>query len=133
MVRLFILTLATLAGLANALPVNEDNPALIQPRDSCQPVTVYTTTVTATSISTVIVTSSTQPVATATPQCTALTIKKFSIGDTDQTTVAQANLYSSNDIVIDNRLPLRSIHQPIPIKRYLVRSNFQFVLTVYLR
>jgi uncharacterized membrane protein len=114
MVRLFILTLATLVGLANALPVNEDNPELIQPRDSCQPVTVYTTTVTATSISTVIVTSSTQPVVTATPQCTALTIKKFSIGDTGQTIVAQANLYFGNDIVIDTDSLFGPFTNPFP-------------------
>ncbi|KAJ6091999.1 hypothetical protein N7467_003968 [Penicillium canescens] len=62
---------------------------------------------------------------TATPQCTALTIKKFNIGDTDQTTVAQANLYSGNDIVVDTD-SLFGPFQPIPINRYLVRSNSKF-------
>jgi hypothetical protein len=94
--------------------MNEDNSVLIQLRDSCQHVTDYTTTVTATSISTVIVTSSTQPVVTATPQCIALTIKKFSIGDTDQTTVAQANLYSDSDIVIDTDSFVGPLINPFP-------------------
>lgn len=73
-----------------------------------------TITQTVTSTSAVVVVSTTQAVVTATQHCTTLAIQKFSLGDTDQTTVAQANLYSGSNIVVKTNSLFGPFTNPFP-------------------
>ncbi|KAJ5362242.1 hypothetical protein N7541_003086 [Penicillium brevicompactum] len=73
-----------------------------------------TVTQTVTSTSAVVIVSTTQAVVTATQHCTTLAISKFSLGDTDQTTVAQANLYSGSNIVVNTNALFGPFTNPFP-------------------
>lgn len=55
-----------------------------------------------------------QAVATVTSVCSTLAIEKFILGNTDQTTVAKANLYSGSDIVINTSSLFGPFTNPYP-------------------
>ncbi|KAJ6108621.1 hypothetical protein N7523_009944 [Penicillium sp. IBT 18751x] len=73
-----------------------------------------TVTETATVTTEIDVYSTVQAVATATQVCTTLAIEKFVLANTDQTTVAKANLYSGSDIVINTNNLFGPFTNPFP-------------------
>ncbi|KAJ5708716.1 hypothetical protein N7488_008517 [Penicillium malachiteum] len=78
-------------------------------------VTVDATVIeTATATSDVVVSVTTEAVVTSTHTCTTLAIEKFVIADTDQTTIAEANLYSGSDIDINTNALFGPFTNPYP-------------------
>ena len=73
-----------------------------------------TVTETATATTEIDIYTTVQAVATATQVCTTLAIEKFVLGNTDQSTVARANLYSGNDIVINTNNLYGPFTNPFP-------------------
>ncbi|KAJ5215702.1 uncharacterized protein N7498_002109 [Penicillium cinerascens] len=73
-----------------------------------------TVTETATVTTDVAVFTTVQAVATATQVCTVLAIEKFILADTDQTTVAEANLYSGSDIIVNTNSLYPPFTNPYP-------------------
>ena len=73
-----------------------------------------TVTQTATATTDVAVFTTVQAVATATQVCTTLAIEKFILADTDQTTVAEANLYSGSNIIVNTNSLYGPFTNPFP-------------------
>ncbi|KAJ5305384.1 Thioesterase superfamily [Penicillium atrosanguineum] len=73
-----------------------------------------TVTETATVTTDIDVYTTVQAVATATQVCTTLAIEKFILANTDQTTVAKANLYSGSNIVINTNNLYGPFTNPFP-------------------